>query len=149
MNTAVTYLKQKQGSKGKEITNKELTMSEYLLPSSGMSINDQRKIFSMRNIMVNIPNNFPNKQKEENCICGEKIVNMKHIYNCEVFNDDVNENTKTYEYIFLDDEMKQLNVLRKFESQFQKREQMLNIIKIKDITYHVIQIMDPLFSVLY
>ena len=76
MNTAVTYLKQKQGSKGKEIMNKELAMSEFLLPSSGISINDQRKIFSMRNRMVHIPNNFPNKQKEENCICGEKVGNI-------------------------------------------------------------------------
>ena len=60
---AFMYLEDKRGSKGKEIVYKELKISEYLLPSLGFSLNNQRKIFSIRNRTVNIPFNLSKKQK--------------------------------------------------------------------------------------
>ena len=55
---ALTYLKGKQGSKGQEIKFAEIEMADYLLPCSGLLLDDQRKIFSLRNRMVKIVNNF-------------------------------------------------------------------------------------------
>ena len=59
---ALQYLVEKQGRKGKEIKYLSLKMAEYLLPNSEiLTISEQRKIFAIRNRMILIENNFPNK----------------------------------------------------------------------------------------
>ena len=61
-------------------------MSQYLLPNNQLEIQDQKKIFEMRNRMTIIPENYPSKYKEKsNCICGEKET-MEHIYICKELN---------------------------------------------------------------
>ena len=47
------YLLLKRGSKGNEINYSCIKMAEYLLPNDeGLSISDQRYIFSIRNSLV-------------------------------------------------------------------------------------------------
>ena len=77
---ALEYLVDKQGSKGQELSCKELKMADYLLPSNqNISLDEQRSIFAIRNRMVIIPSNFPIGKEVEICPCGQ-IENMKHIY---------------------------------------------------------------------
>ena len=150
--SAFIYLTQKQRKKGKEIKYLGLEMSNYLLPSSyGLSIDEKRKIFAMRNRMINIPANFHSKLKEEfRCICGQ-FEDMKHIYSCKWLNSD--EPVTEYEEIFSDDVNKQVKVYRRFEENFEKREELLNengseqTVKETKKSPHVIHNSDPLFSV--
>ena len=61
---ALEYLVEKQGSKGQEISWKELKMADYLLPSNqNISLDEQRSIFAIRNIMVIIPQIFQMEKK--------------------------------------------------------------------------------------
>ena len=89
-----------RGNKGREIEYKEIKMADYLMPNcEGLSISDKRYIFSMRNRMIQIPTNFPTKNKrlDEKCqICEEKET-MNHLYICKWNNK--NNNIK-YEEIF-------------------------------------------------
>ena len=79
--SAYQYLMNKRGKKGEQIIYSSIRMSEYLLPNEKMSIEDQRKIFEIRNNMIDIPANFTSeKENKARCICGEKE-NTTHIYN--------------------------------------------------------------------
>ena len=61
------YLTGKAGHKGKEIQYLFLVTSDYLLPDSyGLSLQEKPELFSFRNWMSMIHENF------ENYICGEK-----------------------------------------------------------------------------
>ena len=73
------YLIGLRGSKGKEINYSSLKMAEYLLPNEEFSISEKRRIFSIRNRMVNIENSFRGKKIRKTCPCGQ-IEDMKHIY---------------------------------------------------------------------
>ena len=56
---ALNYLKAKQNIKGKEITYSDIDMAEYLQPiNSKLNIEQKRKMFAVRNMMVDIPSNF-------------------------------------------------------------------------------------------
>ena len=81
-------------------------MAEYLLPNEKIqNIDDQRKIFAMRNRMVEISVNFPNKKPIETCSCGT-LETMEHIYTCEKWN--INNHEKiSYEEIYSNDISKQ------------------------------------------
>ena len=60
--------------------------AEYLLPNNEITIEEQRKIFAIRNRMIDIPANFIAKEKNDNkCFCN-KIEDMKHIYECKLLN---------------------------------------------------------------
>ena len=77
---ALQYLVEKQGRKGKEIKYLSLKMAEYLLPNSEiLTISEQRNIFAIRNRMILIENNFPNKFSKDPCKCGQEE-NQEHIY---------------------------------------------------------------------
>ena len=77
MKKAFEYLVNKRGSKGQEIYYSELKMAEYLLPGyENISIDEQRSIFSIRNRMIEIPENFLAGKDKEICCCG-KEENMK------------------------------------------------------------------------
>ena len=59
-------------------------MAEYLLPTNYMlTIAQKQKMFSIKNRMVEISDNFPNKGIPEICSCGESEI-MAHIYNVPV-----------------------------------------------------------------
>ena len=61
---ALEYLQNMRGNKGREIEYNEIKMADYLMPNcEGLSISDKRYIFSMRNRMIQIPTNFPTKNK--------------------------------------------------------------------------------------
>ena len=94
---AFNYLKRKQGSKGKEIQFSELEISDYLSPWSGLLLDDQRKIFSLRNKMVKIVNNFSSVKQA--CLCGE-LENLEHLYICEQFSINKNEEVTPYAEIY-------------------------------------------------
>ena len=78
---ALSYLTNKQKTKGQEIKYKEMQMAEYLLPiNSTLSIIQKQKMFALRNKMFEISENFPGKQMKDECVCSKK--NMLKIYNC-------------------------------------------------------------------
>ena len=61
-------------------------MAEYLLPNEELTIEEQRNIFEIRNMMTNIPSNYISKKANTSrCICG-KIEDIEHIYNCKKLN---------------------------------------------------------------
>ena len=67
---ALQYLLEKQKSKGSEIKYESLKMAEYLAPNhEKLSIAHQRYIFQIRNRMIEIENNFPNKYQKKLCVC--------------------------------------------------------------------------------
>ena len=93
---ALSYLRGKQRSKGKEIVYENLEMSEFL------SIEDQRDLFAVRNRMIDIPANFPQKNKDANketCICGHDE-DMIHIYSCKQLNKYEEVNSEEYLNIY-------------------------------------------------
>ena len=117
---ALTYLKGKQGSKGQEIKFAEIETAEYLLPCSGLLLDDQRKIFSLRNKMVKIVNNFSSIKQA--CPCGE-IDSLQHIYICNLFSENENTEVTPFEEIYSNNISKQVKVLKRFEKVFLKREE--------------------------
>ena len=92
-------------------------MSEYLLPS-----NKKRKLFAIRNGMIDLPSNFPQtktKNIQEKCICGQ-TENMVHIYVCEILSE--KENEEQFEHIFVVSIEQQLKVFKNLEKNLEKRE---------------------------
>ena len=145
---ALEYLVEKQGSKGQEISWKELKMADYLLPSNqNISLDEQRSIFAIRNRMVNIPLNFPNGKEVEECPCGQ-IEDMKHIYQCKLWNQENEMNKPNYEQIFSDNISEQVKVNKNFMMNYQVREKYENERKEKKENQpHAIPTSDPLSSV--
>ena len=91
-------------------------MSVYLLPfNSGLTIEEKRRIFEIRNRMTEIPFNFGNK--EEKCICNE-IETMEHIYSCNIINKTKPEGAYTLLY-----HRNQIEIFRKFEKNMEIRQQ--------------------------
>ena len=78
-----SYLTEKQMKKGKEITYSKIEMAEYLLPDSNLSTEQKRRLFSIRNKMVDISDNFSSREIETFCYCGEREM-MSHIYYCKL-----------------------------------------------------------------
>ena len=62
---ALIYLTDKQRIKGGEINYEGIQMAEYLLPNnSGLTNQEQQKIFEIRNKVVRIPDNFSSRKKK-------------------------------------------------------------------------------------
>jgi hypothetical protein len=142
-------LADKQGSKGQEISCKELKMADYLLPSNqSISLDEQRSIFAIRNRMVIIPSNFPNGKEVEKCPCGQ-IEDMKHIYQCKLWNNENEMNKPKYEQIFSDHISDQVKVNKNFMMNYQEREKYEIETKKKkeENQTHTIPTSDPLSSV--
>ena len=135
---ALEYLQQKRGSKGIEIKYSCIKMAEYLLPQNeGLSISDQRYIFSIRSRMIPISENFPNNQTETICCCGDNET-MIHIYSCKYLS---MENVKVaYETIFEENVKYQQQVYQRFKQNFDIREEMKN----EKSFHHGIPQVDPL-----
>ena len=104
-------------------------MSEYLQPNEqGLSIEDQRYLFAVRNRMVDIPANFPQKNRSENketCICGQ-VEDMAHIYSCTKLNKSEEINCEEFANIYSGNLNKQIKVFKRFQRNFEIREQYLN-----------------------
>ena len=99
-------------------------MQEYLLPDEeDLTITDKQVIFAIRNRMINIEHNFPQKdKKEKQCICGE-VQDMKHIY--LIFN---NEDMKiSYENIFDEDIRKMKIVYERLRKNLEKNKNNLGL----------------------
>ena len=95
-------------------------MAEYLSPNEyGLTIEDQRNTFSIRNRMIDIPANFSKKPIEVTCVCG-KLEDMKHIYTCEALNN--HKMTTEYEEIFSENVYNIKIVYRQFEENIKIRE---------------------------
>ena len=125
---ALEYLQSRRGKKGQEINYLEMKMAEYLKPYGNiLTISDKRYIFSMRNRMVQIPTNFPLKDKntDENCKkCGKKE-NMKHIYMCSLRKENTEEK---YEMIFGENLEQMKKVYLKFKDNYENREKQKTIV---------------------
>ena len=120
---ALKYLIEKQNKKGKEIQYSDMRMSEYLLPSNQeLTINGKRKLFAVRNGMIDIPSNFPNTNVKPICICGQ-TENLIHIYNCKLLGKTKKE--EFFEKIFTGSIRQQLKVFNQLEENLEKREQIL------------------------
>ena len=101
------YLQGKSKTKGQQIRYLSLDMSEYLRPNeSGLSIEEKKEIFAIRNGMIVNKKNFKNMSIPEHCICGFEDSDC-HIYNCDVFND--TEAQVTFDNIYSN--MANINIL--------------------------------------
>ena len=59
---ALSYLVEKQGTKGSETKYTYLEMAEYLLPfNNQLTIENKCEMFEIKNRMTNIPSNFSSK----------------------------------------------------------------------------------------
>ena len=99
--------------------------------------------------MIDISSNFSSKQKTMSlCFCGNKE-DMKHIYECKYWNTE--EPLEIYEKVYTGTMNQQIEVLRRFEINFEKCEQFINSIESdqkEGIPDHAISARDPLSSVL-
>ena len=54
-------------------------MAEYLQPfNNQLTIEQKREMFSIKNRLYDIPENFPKDEEKYTCVCGEE--NIAHIY---------------------------------------------------------------------
>ena len=116
---ALKYLTEKQGKKGKDIVYKDIQMSEYLSPSNKrLTIEQKRRLFEVRNQMVDIPSNFPTKYTYNKCDCGENE-NMEHLYQCETLG---KKPKLSYEKIYNGSIQEQISVFEIFIEKMNERE---------------------------
>jgi hypothetical protein len=143
---ALEYLNGKKGSKGGEISYTKIKLADYLSPTAkGLSIDDKRYIFSMRNRMVILPENFPLKEQTTKCVCGENKENMEHVYICKQW---TNEITHTNYNLIFEDDIKQITeVYGRFRNNYEIRKTYIDN-QTNGNQSHVISVCDPLFSVL-
>ena len=78
----------------------------------------------MRNKMTKIPNNFLNGAQKNKCFCGEDE-DMSHIYNCKELNSPKTIQIE-YEEIYKNNSIKQIEILRIFEKNLEKRQKIAN-----------------------
>ena len=72
---ALKYIISKQGKKGKEILYDSLEMADYLKPTNEkLSICEKQEMFSVRNRMTKIAENFSKANEANTCICGENKI---------------------------------------------------------------------------
>ena len=116
-NLAFDYLIKKRGSKGKEILYKRLEMSEYLMPhNEKITIEEKQRLFSVRNRMINIGNNFG---KNEECMICKQREDMNHIYNYKYQNKESNK--IPFGKIYTGNLNEQIKVFRIFEENFKNK----------------------------
>ena len=122
--SALSYLTSKQNIKGGDIIYSNLEISEYLSPMNNLSMSDKRRMFQIRNMMVDIPSNFSKLNENMKCVCND-LETMKHIYDCEILNGETKPKIK-YEKIYNGEIEEQIEVFRKFEENLEKREKLKN-----------------------
>ena len=119
--SALKYLLDKQGKKGREMQYNYLEMEDYLLPfNNKLNIEEKREMFAVKNSMIGIPANFSSKC-EIKCDCGVKE-DMDHIYNCKLYN--MKKPEIPFEKIFRGNLNEQIMVFKKFSQNMEKRSNM-------------------------
>ena len=112
---ALKYLKEKQKSKGSEICYANIEMADYLLPENDLlTIDEKQQLFAVRNRMTEIASNFPKPGSKPTCLCGAEE-NMKHIFNCKIFNEE-REESEEYENIFNGSLTQQIKIFIKIQN---------------------------------
>ena len=115
---ALKYLLGKQGVKGQEISYSRIQLSDYLLPiNDKQTIEQKRRLFAVRNKMVNIPSNFSSSKTKIICYCGD-VENMEHIYQCD------SEVILPYNLVYNGSIEEQIEVYNIFEDQLERRTKM-------------------------
>jgi hypothetical protein len=118
---ALSYLLEKQGSKGSEIKHEFLEMADYLLPfNNHITIEEKREMFEVKNRMTKIPYNF-SSNSDKKCKCGKRE-DMLHIYECELYNQK-EKPTIPFEKIYNGNLNEQITVYKKFKQNMIKREE--------------------------
>ena len=81
---AFQYLQSLRAKKGSNIYYDKIQMSEYLMPNnSGLSINDKRQMFQIKNGMLVIFENFPSRGLSKLCKAGcDRSKTTDHICIC-------------------------------------------------------------------
>ena len=114
---ALKYLLKKRNPKGKEISYNRLEMADYLMPyNKNLSIEEKRNLFSIRNRMLEIGNNFG---KNENCVICQTKEDMNHIYSCEYLNKQ--EIKIEFSKIYEGNLFEKIKVFRRFNDNMKKR----------------------------
>ena len=89
-------------------------MAAYLQPNNVFTIDDQQKIFEIRNQLSDIPSNFCKKENNKSkCVCSE-IETMEHIYSCYILNKETPD--IEYEKVYSDKLYEQKVILERFEA---------------------------------
>ena len=134
---AFQYLMNKRRTKGKEIHYIKLQMSQYFQPNNQLEIEEQKKVFELRNRMTNIPINFSKQNHNQmKCICGE-YETMEHIYYCKQLNNV--EPKEKYENLYGGNTRNMKMILYRFEQNLNRRNEQ----------HHAILDCDPPSSVCY
>ena len=118
-----------------KFNRKKIKMADYLQSmNKELTIENRRRIFEIRNMMVDIPSNFSSEEENEQiCVC-KKRENMEHIYDCEMLNQ--NKPEEMYEQIFQGRLDQQITVFQRFEENFKNR---MEIFEKMNNSNHVIQ----------
>ena len=120
MHTNISLKRKEQ----QEISYSRIEMAEYLLSDNELTIEQKRRIFAVRNKMVDIPNHFSSSKNYTLCICGEKET-LSHIYDCEILNETKRE-TLPYEKIYDGNVFEQTKILYKMEENLEIREEYID-----------------------
>ena len=122
----LSYLLERRGTKGGEISYSKLEMSNYLMPSEyKLSNNDKKQIFSIRNKMINLHSHFPSKNLPKMCVAGCQIVKSDtHLYKCEKIN--LTKPELEFNNIYNGELSSQLRVFQIMKHNIGKRELLLN-----------------------
>ena len=114
---SLKYLLKKRNLKGKEISYDRLEMADYFMPyNEYLNIEEKQNLFSVRNRMVEIGNNFG---KNENCVMCQTKEDMIHIYSCEYLNKQ--EIKIEFSKIYEGNLFEKIEVLRRFNDNMKKR----------------------------
>ena len=86
-NKAFQYLQSLRLKKGSNNKYDKIQMSEYLMPNnSGLSIEDKRQMFEIKNGMLLIFENFPSRGLKMLCKAGcDMTETSEHIYICSKY----------------------------------------------------------------
>ena len=107
-----------------KLTYNKIAMSEYLLPDSKLSKEQKQQLFSIRNKMIDISDNFSSSEIETFCYCGEREM-MSHIYYCKLLNED-NSELISYQKIYNGNISEQTKIYHRFEENLKVREKINN-----------------------
>ena len=91
-----------------------------------MTVSQKQNMFSVKNRMLEIAENFPGKQLDDMCWCGQQE-NILHIYNCEILNE--NKPIVKYEELYNGRLEDQISICERIESCMEKRKQLKQTVK--------------------
>ena len=117
-------------SKGQEIVYNSFELQSYLKPSSGLTIEEMKKIMKIRIRDVDLKCNFPNFYKDKKCIaaplCPMEDSNS-HIFSCNFIGSgkELSKPDLRYDKIFSDSVSDQVSIARIFFAKLEERRSLL------------------------